>query len=263
MAAATAVAHVKGNGDRGDDSSKDLDDADKDVRATNMTKKSEEEEEGQKSESELSKTLTLVVGLTLLGTTSAVYYADGHGLIDDDAKGSKLINAFYCAVMTLTTIGFGDICPGPNIDTVGTVFLTVLPFIGLGFVCGPMLQVTATWKEYVPGTVGGIVPLAIAALLIGVSTLVLLEDMTAFDALHLSVITATTIGFGNSTPRSDLGRLGLALYALLAINIIGCVLDVARKALESLCQVRPPSNTTQPSPPSASKTKDATDKKED
>ena len=91
----------------------------------------------------------------------------------------------------ICSIGFGDICPGPGIDTVGTLFLTVLPFVGLGFVCGPMLQVTATWKEYVPGAGGSLVPLAISTLALGVSTLVVLEDMTVFDALHLSVITAS------------------------------------------------------------------------
>ena len=101
MAHATTVAHGKGDGGMSEDSSKDLDDTDNDVRTTNQTK--EIVEEGQTSESELSKTLTLVVGLTLLGATTAVYYTDGHGLIDDDAKGSKLINAFYCAAMTLTT----------------------------------------------------------------------------------------------------------------------------------------------------------------
>ena len=98
---AATPTHVKGDGDRDDEKSKDLDDAGKDGRTASKTR--EGEEEGQTNESELSKTLTLIVGLTLLGTTTAVYYVDGHGLIDEDAKGSKLINAFYCTVMTLTT----------------------------------------------------------------------------------------------------------------------------------------------------------------
>ena len=101
MSSEATATHVEVDGDRDDEKSKDFDDADKDGRTTNKTRKSEEEE--QTSESELSKTLTMVVGLTLLGTTTAVYYVDGHGLIDEDAKGTKLINAFYCAVMTLTT----------------------------------------------------------------------------------------------------------------------------------------------------------------
>jgi hypothetical protein len=43
-----------------------------------------------------------VLGLTLLGIATMGFYSIDH-MIDSNASGSKLVNAFYCAVATLTT----------------------------------------------------------------------------------------------------------------------------------------------------------------
>ncbi len=59
--------------------------------------------------SALTKVLSLGGLLIAIGTAG---FYEIHGMIDADAPGTKLVNAFYCSVSTLTTIGFGDICPG-------------------------------------------------------------------------------------------------------------------------------------------------------
>jgi hypothetical protein len=45
-----------------------------------------------------------------------------------------------------------------------------------------------------------------------------------------------TIGYGNLTPATNLGELGVSLYAILAYNVLGGLLEPARSYFESLCQ---------------------------
>lgn len=82
-------------------------------------------------------------------------------------------------------VGFGDICPGKT-DLVGGIFLTILPLLGLGFFCGPILTMASSWKSEVPG---GVLALATVTLALGVSILTTVEKMSFVDAIHLSVIT--------------------------------------------------------------------------
>lgn len=105
------------------------------------------------------------------------------------------------------SVGFGDICPGHNVDTVGTLLLTVLPLVGLGFFCGPVLSIISScWQRYVVGirsrssrsSSGGyndyLFPFMslLTVLAISVAILVLFEeDMSLFQAIHLSIITGS------------------------------------------------------------------------
>jgi len=49
-----------------------------------------------------------------------------------------------------------------------------------------------------------------------------LEGWTFQDAMHFSIITLTTIGFGNRTPFTLCGKLFLILYAIFGITIMAC-----------------------------------------
>lgn len=80
---------------------------------------------------------------------------------------------------------FGDICPGePGI--VGRIFLTVLPLFGLGFFCGPILDLASSWQKMVPG---GVVSVGSVTLALGVVMLTAFEDISISEAIHLCVIT--------------------------------------------------------------------------
>jgi len=187
------------------------------------------------------RVMMLGCGLVMMGM---IGFYTLPGMIVEDAGGSKSVNAFYCSVMTLTTIGFGDICPGQT-DFTGRIFLTFLPILGLGFFCGPLLELASSWQRQVPG---GIVALASFTLALGVSMLTALEGFSYSDAAHLCVITGTTIGYGDITPHSDLGRFMLALYALLVVNVMGGLLDVVRQQLEVFCKTTTTTTTTATKP---------------
>ena len=49
--------------------------------------------------------------------------------------------------------------------------------------------------------------------------------------------------YGDITPKTDLGKLAVAAYAVIIINVVGGLLQPARTYLEALCRV---SAATQP-----------------
>ena len=93
--------------------------------------------------------------------------------------------------MIFCRIGFGDICPGDT-GTFGRMFLTILPMVGLGFFCGPFLELASSWKDQVPG---GLTALSSLTLALGVWLFSVLEGMSYSKAIHLSVITGNGILF--------------------------------------------------------------------
>jgi len=195
-----------------------------------------EPKEDKKSQ-DLSPFRVVFVGTTLIVLGMVGFYTIP-GLIAPDAGGNPFVNAFYCSVMTLTTVGFGDICPGNFSDPLGDLFLLVLPLSGLGFFCGPILTMASSWQSRVPG---GVLSLGSLTLALGVSMLTVFEGMELKDAIHLSIMTGTTIGYGNIAPSSDLGRFFLAIYAMMICNVAASLLDQARFCLESFCRSPLPS----------------------
>jgi voltage-gated potassium channel len=48
----------------------------------------------------------------------------------------------------------------------------------------------------------------------------LVEGLRVVDALYFSVVTLTTVGYGDFAPETDLGKLFTAVYVLLGIGIL-------------------------------------------
>lgn len=46
----------------------------------------------------------------------------------------------------------------------------------------------------------------------------------------------TTIGYGDETPKSDLGKVLVALYAILVVNVMAVLLQPSKDFLERLCR---------------------------
>ena len=58
------------------------------------------------------------------------------------------------------------------------------------------------------------------------------SDISFYDYF----MTGTTIGYGDITPSTDLGRLSLAIYAILVLNVMGGLLDITKNYLLRFCQ---------------------------
>lgn len=130
-------------------------------------------------------------------------------------------------------VGFGDICPAKNLSPLGKVFIVVTSFCGLGMFCGPVMEVASVWSANVPGGMLALTSLTIAA---GVVIFTSIEGMTESDAAYMSVITGTTIGYGDVTPSTNIGKIAIAFYAVFVVNVVSGLLQPARALLERLCR---------------------------
>lgn len=206
--------------------------------------------------SEISPPRVICLGLALVAF-GAIGFHEIDGMIAEDAEGTKIVNSIYCSVITLTTIGFGDICPG-NITGTGRTFLVVLAFMGLGMFCGPIMDLTASWKDTMVDKISLIIFTVAGSVFVFTY---LLEEMSESEAAYFSIITGTTIGYGDISPKSDVGKLAVAVYAVLAVNVVASLLEPAKEYLQSFCEVplpkkrRPKKQTQSPSKAKASNDK--------
>jgi voltage-gated potassium channel len=58
-----------------------------------------------------------------------------------------------------------------------------------------------------------------AWIVVGTFVFYRLEDWTRIEAFYFSVVTITTVGYGDLAPTSDLSRLFTAVYILVGVSI--------------------------------------------
>jgi voltage-gated potassium channel len=73
--------------------------------------------------------------------------------------------------------------------------------------------------------------LAAVAIISGTGFYTLVEGLRFVDALYFSVVTLTTVGYGDFAPETDVGKLFTAVYVLVGVGILlAFVTTVAAKA---------------------------------
>lgn len=73
--------------------------------------------------------------------------------------------------------------------------------------CGPIMDLSSSWKQRIPG---GVIGPGLFALGLGIIIFTQFEEMSKIDAAYFTVITGTTVGYGDMGPKTDYGRLATA-----------------------------------------------------
>ncbi len=62
---------------------------------------------------------------------------------------------------------------------------------------------------------------------IGLGTVIyhIIEGLKWIDSFYFSVITLTTIGYGDITPKTDVGKLFTVFYVIIGVSIIGAFIN--------------------------------------
>mmetsp|Transcript_3563 Transcript_3563/g.6328 ORF Transcript_3563/g.6328 Transcript_3563/m.6328 type:complete len:196 (+) Transcript_3563:81-668(+) len=169
-----------------------------------------------------------------VGTAILLVAMGGYIVLD----GQRPVDAFYCACITLSTVGYGDICPATKSPEM-KMFTVSLALLALGFFCGPVMDLTSSWKDFLhnQGAVGwqyrlGVASVLLVTLATGAVLFTTIEGWPVSEALYFSMITGTTIGFGDHPEfKTDAGKIAAAIFALASVNVIGFVTSVIGEAL--------------------------------
>lgn len=183
----------------------------------------------------LTLTLVLLAGATMVLTIVEV--------------GLSTVDALYLVVMTFTTIGYGDI--DHPATAAGRVVVSLLALGGIAFFSISLDIFKVLREEKLDGAMIRQLGLssdtaALAALAVNVFCGVgLCRALSAdegmpdglLDSTYWSVITTTSVGFGDFHPSTDQGKLMVCCYALVTMQVTASVMEVAKEKLVNLCKV--------------------------
>lgn len=75
--------------------------------------------------------------------------------------------------------------------------------------CGPVMDLSSSWQERIPG---GVVGPGLFALGFGtILFMQIVDDLDWHSAIYFTMITGTTVGYGDICPSTDLGRFATAI----------------------------------------------------
>ncbi len=60
---------------------------------------------------------------------------------------------------------------------------------------------------------------------IGTVTMHLIEKWSLVDSVYFSVVSLTTVGYGDLTPKTDLGKLFVSTYLIIGIALMAALID--------------------------------------
>ncbi|MCA9342665.1 two pore domain potassium channel family protein [Candidatus Saccharibacteria bacterium] len=78
-------------------------------------------------------------------------------------------------------------------------------------------------KEQGKPRIGRILLFGFAIILVGTISSHILEDLSWVDSFYFSVITLTTVGYGDITPHTDAGKIFTSIYVLVGITMLAAI----------------------------------------
>lgn len=191
----------------------------------------------------------VAVGVLLYGLLGALIFRyinpDFGSTGYTDTYNTTFNDAFYFAVVTLTTVGYGDVVP----TTDGAkIFVSIYILVSLVLI-GAALEMSdflfsidseeidednlektkeymrkARWRMYFNFSI------VVGLMVISVIFFVCSEDYTFVNAFYFTVSTLSTVGYGDLSPRSFSGRLFSIFWVTLSFftlfRLIGSIMDV-------------------------------------
>jgi voltage-gated potassium channel Kch len=79
---------------------------------------------------------------------------------------------------------------------------------------------------------------SIATVLTGTAVFHYVEDWSLVDSLYFSVVSLTTVGYGDLTPATDTGKLLVVVYLLIGIGIIAALINNMFKGVAARNQLK-------------------------
>ena len=174
------------------------------------------------------------------------FYAVG-GIAYDELEGWPLLDSVYFLTVTITTVGYGDLCP---VTDAGKLFTVVYAMVGIVFVfaaltplvdalmwvkdvvlipCAPpaaqsegrggssltleQQRARAAWGYKYAAALAGPGIIFVLGLVIGFTVM----DLKLVDSIYWSMITMTTIGYGDISATSKVQMAVLCLYLPTAV----------------------------------------------
>nr|XP_043618333.1 two-pore potassium channel 1-like [Erigeron canadensis] len=188
---------------------------------------------------QLNLTQVATLLCTYLGVGTIIFY-----LVRDQMNGKKtngLLDSIYFCVVTMTTVGYGDIVPETNF---AKLLACVFVFIGMGL-GGFVLSKAADYiverevsmfvkaindrETYGPDQIFDdaehettrlkykfllLLTLIVVLVIIGTVFLIVVEDMSFIDAYYCVCATITTLGYGDKSFSSKRGRVFAIVWIL-------------------------------------------------
>lgn len=69
--------------------------------------------------------------------------------------------------------------------------------------------------------------LALAAIVVGAVFYHYVENLSWIDSIYFCVVTLATVGYGDITPTTDIGKIFTAFYILIGVGIIATFINLA------------------------------------
>ncbi|CAK9271099.1 unnamed protein product [Sphagnum jensenii] len=190
-----------------------------------------------------SALLKALIGLVIYLIIGIVCFSLLHNDLGGTLSTTTLVDALYFAIVTMTTVGYGDIIPN---STVAKLFTCAFVFIGFGLI-GALVSglanylvekqekilvrkvynkyrkqrggeededsvISAEWKAMVAGV------LVLVLFVLGLLALQYWEGMSFIDAFYCVCVTVTTLGYGDQSFETQAGRI-FAIFWILSSTV--------------------------------------------
>ena len=142
------------------------------------------------------------------------------------------IDALYWTIVTLTTIGYGDLTP---LSPQGRAMQMVLVIVGLGLF-STFTDIAGEWYKMLPFKAHSRVQTSLAFVLVlgsGVCLFAIVEGVSLLDALHWALVSVTSVGYGDLFPRTQLGKMLTCVYAVMSVSVAGRFLSILGDAVQN------------------------------